>query len=452
MSDGLLGPNGDLIPSGRQLPRTPPLMDVTRHLDFCNDDDPNEGREQPKPSAEAEERDADKRRTFVFHTPETKTVCLEDSSEPTFSDSMLKGMKGYQLTAGDLDFLQKMKEAKLSRELQGDLEEGQRSLKKEKMALELARASRDKAQAERDKFPSCEEFTEWATLVLNVTSPLIDLAGLDTKTLLAMVTEAKIQRAMDEKRIELAPMEKMVADKRKEEAKERGRLEKQIATEQLKIQGMMNQISDLTSELAQQEEAYNVCQMLLKTRKDIKEEAGAGASSEKLHMKHGRQERKKKEKLQDKTNHSKLTRSKRAEGKIDNQANVKETHPNKSTNETLQTSATKQAKQTAEAATDKLAKSVKAARGPLKRVEEQEPKSQESVQAGRGRRKTPCSTQAAAPQPTNPTKAKAGEDLSTSQQFTPSRSRGKAAAAQRDAGVQAQGSGLRRSKRIASRR
>ncbi|KAF0045883.1 hypothetical protein F2P81_002412 [Scophthalmus maximus] len=381
-------------------------MDVTRHLDFCNDDDPNEGREQPKPSAEAEERDADKRRTFVFHTPETKTVCLEDSSEPTFSDSMLKGMKGYQLTAGDLDFLQKMKEAKLSRELQGDLEEGQRSLKKEKMALELARASRDKAQAERDKFPSCEEFTEWATLVLNVTSPLIDLAGLDTKTLLAM----------------------------------------------LKIQGMMNQISDLTSELAQQEEAYNVCQMLLKTRKDIKEEAGAGASSEKLHMKHGRQERKKKEKLQDKTNHSKLTRSKRAEGKIDNQANVKETHPNKSTNETLQTSATKQAKQTAEAATDKLAKSVKAARGPLKRVEEQEPKSQESVQAGRGRRKTPCSTQAAAPQPTNPTKAKAGEDLSTSQQFTPSRSRGKAAAAQRDAGVQAQGSGLRRSKRIASRR
>lgn len=50
-------------------------------------------------------------------------------------------------------------------------------------------------------------------MVLNVTSPLIDLAGLDTKTLLAMVTEAKIQRAMDEKRIELAPMEKMVADK-----------------------------------------------------------------------------------------------------------------------------------------------------------------------------------------------------------------------------------------------
>lgn len=34
------------IPSGRQLPRTPPLMDVTRHLDFCNID-PSEDCEKP---------------------------------------------------------------------------------------------------------------------------------------------------------------------------------------------------------------------------------------------------------------------------------------------------------------------------------------------------------------------------------------------------------------------
>lgn len=39
MSDRCLDVRRDsgCIPSGRQLPRTPPLPEVKRHLDFCND-------------------------------------------------------------------------------------------------------------------------------------------------------------------------------------------------------------------------------------------------------------------------------------------------------------------------------------------------------------------------------------------------------------------------------
>lgn len=37
---------GNYIPLGRQLPRTPPLTDVKRHLDFSNDD-LNVGCEEP---------------------------------------------------------------------------------------------------------------------------------------------------------------------------------------------------------------------------------------------------------------------------------------------------------------------------------------------------------------------------------------------------------------------
>lgn len=44
---------GNYIPSGRQLPRTPPLTDVKRHLDFSNDDS-YVGCEEPQQNTEVQ--------------------------------------------------------------------------------------------------------------------------------------------------------------------------------------------------------------------------------------------------------------------------------------------------------------------------------------------------------------------------------------------------------------
>ncbi|XP_039997656.1 stress response protein NST1 [Xiphias gladius] len=454
------GHKGNYIPSGRQLPRTPPLTDVKRHLDFGNDD-PKGDREEPRQNTEAGTRDQDndvQNGTFDFNTPEPKT---ENTLETDNPNSMLKGMKGYQLTAGDLEFIKNMNEEKVIKKLQGDLEEVQRLWKKETMALELACASREKAQAELNKFPSFEELTEWTQAVLKMTSPLTELTGLDTKSLLAMVTIESIQKATDEKRLELARMGKAVEIKRKKEAKERGQLEKQIATEQLNIQGLMKQLSDLTSELKQEEEAYKALQMQIKTREEIKVEAEVEDTSEELQAaksqvkRHGKERKKtvkSTEKLQDTTNQSKSIRSKRTDSKKASQTSVEDEHANKNNSETLKTSTTKQTKQKSEAVTEKLTKSVKAATGPQKKVEEQESNSKESLQAVKERRKPPGTTQTTASQPKNQTKMKTGEAQSTSQQATPSRSRRKAAVAPNDAGEEAQNTGLRRSKRIASRR
>ncbi|KAM7375298.1 hypothetical protein PAMA_014410 [Pampus argenteus] len=150
---------------------------------------------------------------------------------------------------------------------QGDLDEVQRLLKKETMALELTLASREKAQAELNKFPSCEELTEWVKVVLKMTSPSTEVSDLDTKSLLAMVTKENVDKAVEEKKNKLAQMEKMVANKKKKEAKERGQLEKKNANEQLKTRGLMSQLADLKSELAQQEEAHKALQMQKKTVK-----------------------------------------------------------------------------------------------------------------------------------------------------------------------------------------
>lgn len=63
------------------------------------------------------------------------------------------------------------------------------------------------------QFPTCRELTEWVKVVLKMTLPSAELADLDTKSLLAMVTKEDIQRVMDEKNIELARMGNMLENK-----------------------------------------------------------------------------------------------------------------------------------------------------------------------------------------------------------------------------------------------
>ncbi|XP_051799126.1 uncharacterized protein LOC110962371 isoform X2 [Acanthochromis polyacanthus] len=229
---GLRHSGGNFIPSGRQIPRTPPPA-ATHSEDF-------------KPSS-SDPDDSDQTRACDFSSLEAKTA-----DDPIY---MLKGMKGYQLTPGDLEFIKKMKEEQLVKKLEGDLKELQELIKMETMASEQASDSREKAEAELDTFPSCEQLSEWTKVVLRGMSPLTNFTDLDTKSLLAMVTIQDVQDVMHDKKTELGQMRKMLANKRTKEAEEREQLDKEMATKQLKIQTLMRELCDLKSELAQEEEA-----------------------------------------------------------------------------------------------------------------------------------------------------------------------------------------------------
>lgn len=109
---------------------------------------------------------------------------LKHISDPDEPNSMLRGMKGYELTASDLEFIEKMKEEKLVKKYQvavwlqllylhlfdlillrrqcphalrcfywsqSHLEHVQKLLRRETMALEFECALRDMAEAERNK-------------------------------------------------------------------------------------------------------------------------------------------------------------------------------------------------------------------------------------------------------------------------------------------------------------
>ncbi|KAM3584979.1 uncharacterized protein V6R79_004369 [Siganus canaliculatus] len=380
---------GNFIPLGRQLPRTPPLPDVTRRLVFCEEDSVDE---QQSPRNQDDD----------IQNGASEVGAVQTKTEPDDHNSMLKGMKGYQLTQSDLDFIRKMQEEKLVKKLQKDLEEAQKLLKKEAMAAELAFASREKAQAELRKFPSCEELAEWVSVVLKTTSPSAEVADADVKCLLAAVTADGVRRVLDEKRVELARMERMLANKRKKEAKEKEQLQKRISSEQLKIQGLMSQLSELKSELTQQEEAGKTLEEKVDPSEDLQ-------STKSLVKRHGQDRKKAAGSTEDAANGSKAARSKRPDAKHQDQKH--DTAP--------------------KAGREKAEK--KAARGSQKK--ESDP--QESERDVRG----PSSGS----QPRTRTEAKT--------QKAPSRVRQKTtAAAGEEAGEEAAGSGLRRSKRIASRK
>ncbi|CAJ1087535.1 uncharacterized protein LOC109990197 [Xyrichtys novacula] len=300
------GHTGNFIPSGRQLPRTPPLADVRRHLDFCD--------EEIQPSVQARNKDENNQEVMLgSNSFPTKT-------EPEDPQSMLRGMKGYQLTQTDLEFIEKMKEEKLVKKLQTDLEEIQKLLKTEVMEFELVCAAREKAQAELQKLPSREDLIQWMKVVLETMPLSSDLTDLDALTLLATLTKDDVQRAVDKKRSELARMEKMVADKKKREVQERGQLEKRIAGEQMKIQSLISQLAILKCELSQQEEAYKALSMQISTQeaKKAKVEAEDVKPSEEPQTakakSQGKERKKAAEKLQ---NTTKPTRSKVPEAKTD---------------------------------------------------------------------------------------------------------------------------------------
>ncbi|XP_061745148.1 uncharacterized protein LOC133544103 isoform X6 [Nerophis ophidion] len=210
------------IPSGQQLPRTPSLTDVKRELVFFSEASLSDhllNKEVSKENLEPIE--------FKANTPDTKPDC---------SDSLLSGMKGYQLTENDLEFIKTLKVDKRTKHLQdapqAQLKALQKELISEKMALELTLASREKAQAELEKFLSCLEAAKLLKLVLQVTLPSVRVSELlDAKSLLAMVTKEDVDKAVGEKKRAIGRMEKTAARLR-EDSEEKRQLEKQLVSDQ----------------------------------------------------------------------------------------------------------------------------------------------------------------------------------------------------------------------------
>lgn len=187
---------------------------------------------------------------------------------------------------------------------------------------------------------------------------------------------------------------------------------------------MFSQEANKALEMIKNQEAQKI--KVEAEKLDISEEV----QDEKGQVKRRGKERKKAvkstEKLQGTTNQSKSTRSRLADGKADSQTSLQDEHANTNTKETSKT------KPKSRAAAGKPTVSVKTTRGPQKKIE-RDSNPHESEQAGRERRKPPERAQTSAPRPKRQSQVKTGQKTA-------------------DGGEEAPNCGLRRSKRIASRR
>ncbi|XP_061651473.1 uncharacterized protein LOC133487866 [Phyllopteryx taeniolatus] len=220
-----------IIPTGRQLPRTPPMNEVKK-LDRKRD---NVAMHQRTEGDSGEHPDP---HMIKLNTSGTKQGFSD------FSEALLTGMKGYQLTACDLDFMRKMQVEKQTKQLQGELEQVQNVIKSERMALDLTLASREKVQAALENLASCTELVEHLKQVLGVVLPSFKVLEQDVRSLLAMVTKEDVARVLSEKKQAMCHMQKEMS-LRKEHTK--AHLEKQLVDDQLVIQQLMREMSELKS-------------------------------------------------------------------------------------------------------------------------------------------------------------------------------------------------------------
>ncbi|XP_077577996.1 uncharacterized protein LOC144199960 [Stigmatopora nigra] len=227
------------IPTGRQLPRTPPLAEGKKRLVFKRED---------------QERNS----VPFHHLNEGGEGCHPDpklrisGTIAGDTDSLLTGMKGYQLTAGDLDFMKKMLVDKQKKKLQGELEVVKNTIQREQKALDVTLVLRENVQTDLEKFPSSSDLVELLKQVLEIVSPSVQALELDARSLLTMVTKEDVEKALSQKKKAICCMEKEKGW-RKENSVEKVQLESQLSDEQIAMQGLTRELSELQSKLAQQQ-------------------------------------------------------------------------------------------------------------------------------------------------------------------------------------------------------
>ncbi|XP_051913694.1 uncharacterized protein LOC127595834 isoform X2 [Hippocampus zosterae] len=181
-------------------------------------------------------------------------------TKPAFSaypDTLLNGMKGYEITAGDLDFLRKIQVEKHVKELWAELEVVRSVLQRE-LVLEPMLTSSENVQDDLDKSSSYSELVEHHKQVLGIMLSSIKVLEQNATSLLAVVNKEDVDRAPSKKKKKkkqqqaLSHMEKDIS-RTKEESKETEQLVKQLVGCQMLIQQLMRKMAELNSKLAQPE-------------------------------------------------------------------------------------------------------------------------------------------------------------------------------------------------------
>uniref|UniRef100_A0A8C9T7R6 Cytospin-A-like n=1 Tax=Scleropages formosus TaxID=113540 RepID=A0A8C9T7R6_SCLFO len=287
------------IPTGRQLPRTPPATERNERSRA-----PGSAREVEAPAGGTASRDSSPRHTVTGAASVVKKDCTHtqgaraplpkddfstrEMDEPqhdeelrktttrrpsTISatskcvhleelnpDCFIRGMQGYQWTTEDLEFVEHAKNERQIRQLQDELKMLQKHLKDEQHKLDLCLAIRDKVQADLAEIADFDRVVQLGRDFLSEKLDSAEVEAMDPKSVMSQIRLEDVQQAIRKEQSKAVVLEEKLArlqdlGSKEEETwqKEVEIQEKRISEKQARLSELEKESSDLKSELSQVE-------------------------------------------------------------------------------------------------------------------------------------------------------------------------------------------------------
>lgn len=158
------------------------------------------------------------------------------------------------MTSEDLWFMQTLKEEKELQRLQDEVVALKKEVQSQSMALALTLASREKSQDELKQLPSCEEIRKWALLFLEKQPLSTDLSVLDVRALLALVPQTTLTNSISIQSHKVDLLNNDVMKRKQENVKKREVQGNLLAAEKSRILELMATLAELKSSLTLQQE------------------------------------------------------------------------------------------------------------------------------------------------------------------------------------------------------
>ncbi|KAG9339489.1 hypothetical protein JZ751_023629 [Albula glossodonta] len=259
----------NVIPTGRQLPRTPVKRTSLGEKKDADENVPRSDFEEvagntgkvgfSKPDV-PEQHQLNEGQNKVNRRPSTISVTSRhlEEMEP---DCFIQGMVGYQWTQEDLEFVQRTKNGRQIQQLKSELSTLLKQLEEEHKKRDLALAAREKMLVDHPEIAAFGVTVQLARDFLRQKLGASDVEALEPESLLEQIQIADVQQATRIKRAAVTGLEKRLAKTekvRKQQEKqnqESERQKKSILQKQAKVDGLNNELSELKSQLSQAEAA-----------------------------------------------------------------------------------------------------------------------------------------------------------------------------------------------------
>ncbi|XP_066562329.1 uncharacterized protein PF3D7_1120000 [Amia ocellicauda] len=259
---------------------------MTQQASECLIEDPNDILKEPSDVQDLEEQ-REMREKAMRRRKSTLAVAAHHGEVD--QEGMVKGMQGYEWTEADLEFVERMKNEKLLQQLKTELKILQKQLKDEQQKKDLSLAMKEKIQADfSDMSTSFDQTLKLGRAFLCAKLGTKKVKSLPPEEVISQMSVADIQHVCQEEKSKLQILQKEVEIGQRKTAKqvaqeEQLRVKKKLCEEEMEkqerrtlmakenVDHMKAELSDLKSKLSESQEKLKSMKGQIETLKASKQ-------------------------------------------------------------------------------------------------------------------------------------------------------------------------------------